>query len=211
MKLCLRCGEPLPEQHGPGRPRLYCCAAYKPRNVQKGRDCTVEGCDNESFSRGWCRGHYDKWRRHGDPLADKSRGICSVQGCGKPHLARTYCRNHWQQWFRSQPHEREKQAQRDRLRIDRAGRTHRKRAMRFGVLYEELDKTVIFSRDGYRCQICGAKTQGVWPHPRSATLDHIVPLSLGGDHTAANVQCACARCNLEKGIAARDEQLRLVA
>lgn len=32
------------------------------------RSCSIEGCDGIHRSRGWCRSHYEAWRRHGDPL-----------------------------------------------------------------------------------------------------------------------------------------------
>lgn len=36
--------------------------------------------------------------------------------------------------------------------------------------------------------------------PRSQRhVDHIIPLSKGGSHTAANLCCSCAACNLSKG------------
>jgi|GEM_PF-1591443 len=31
--------------------------------------CSIEDCSNLAKKRGWCRRHYDSWRRHGDPLA----------------------------------------------------------------------------------------------------------------------------------------------
>ncbi len=30
--------------------------------------CSIDGCNNEASSRGWCHMHYTRWRRHGDPL-----------------------------------------------------------------------------------------------------------------------------------------------
>ena len=33
------------------------------------RICTVAGCDNTHYARGWCQRHYASWRAHGDPLA----------------------------------------------------------------------------------------------------------------------------------------------
>jgi hypothetical protein len=30
--------------------------------------CSVEGCGRPVLARGWCVLHYDRWRRHGDPL-----------------------------------------------------------------------------------------------------------------------------------------------
>lgn len=31
--------------------------------------CSIAECDKPSWSRGWCTGHYTRWRRHGNPLA----------------------------------------------------------------------------------------------------------------------------------------------
>lgn len=79
---------------------------------------------------------------------------------------------------------------------------HRKRARRFGVAYEPVNRLRVFARDGWRCQICGKKT----PQKRLGTmstnapeLDHRVPLSKGGGHLYSNVQCACRQCNGDKG------------
>lgn len=30
--------------------------------------CSIEGCEGPSKIRGWCNVHYERWRRHGDPL-----------------------------------------------------------------------------------------------------------------------------------------------
>jgi len=39
-------------------------------------DCTVEGCDSAvHYARGWCRKHYIRWYRHGDPLAYKGNKL----------------------------------------------------------------------------------------------------------------------------------------
>jgi 5-methylcytosine-specific restriction endonuclease McrA len=32
-------------------------------------------------------------------------------------------------------------------------------------------------------------------HPRSPSIDHIVPMSRGGDHVESNLQTACFLCN----------------
>ena len=57
----------------------------------------------------------------------------------------------------------------------------------------------IFERDGGLCQICGKSMDGVWPEPLSPSLDHVIPLSLGGAHAPENVQLAHLRCNVSKG------------
>lgn len=58
----------------------------------------------------------------------------------------------------------------------------------------------ILDRDGWRCGICTRKINRLarWPHPDSKSVDHIVPLSKGGDDTAANKQAAHLGCNLRK-------------
>ena len=30
--------------------------------------CSIPECNGRHRSRGWCEKHYDRWRRHGDPL-----------------------------------------------------------------------------------------------------------------------------------------------
>lgn len=59
----------------------------------------------------------------------------------------------------------------------------------------------IYSRDGWRCQLCGGKVcpEHKYPHPKSATIDHRVPLSWGGSDTEDNVQLAHFICNSLKG------------
>jgi len=32
------------------------------------RLCTIEGCERKIVARGWCYRHYDRWRKHGDPM-----------------------------------------------------------------------------------------------------------------------------------------------
>lgn len=39
--------------------------------VMAHRTCSIEGCANSHYGRGWCRAHYLRWARHGDPLAGR--------------------------------------------------------------------------------------------------------------------------------------------
>lgn len=34
--------------------------------------CSIGGCDRKHYARGWCRAHYCRWERHGDPLGGRS-------------------------------------------------------------------------------------------------------------------------------------------
>jgi len=80
------------------------------------------------------------------------------------------------------------------------------RAMLYGVRYTNVSRRVVFERDGWRCQLCGhavlrkAKRHKVTRrlHPRTASLDHIIPMVKGGDHVERNCQCACLSCNVRK-------------
>lgn len=67
---------------------------------------------------------------------------------------------------------------------------------------DRIDPLAVFDRDGWKCKLCGRKTpkqlRGTYK-PRAPELDHIMPLSKGGLHSLANVQCACRECNGLKG------------
>ncbi len=53
-----------------------------------------------------------------------------------------------------------------------------------------VNRRTVFHRDRYSCQYCGRQAEN---------LDHVVPRSLGGEHTWSNVVAACRRCNTRKG------------
>ncbi len=85
--------------------------------------------------------------------------------------------------------------------LDRVEQSKRN-AMRRKATIEPLDPFAVFNRDGWRCQICGVKTpknlRGTYG-PRAPELDHILPLSKGGEHSYRNTQLACRQCNRMKG------------
>jgi predicted nucleic acid-binding Zn ribbon protein len=84
--------------------------------------------------------------------------------------------------------------------------TFKARARLYGVRYEHVDRIAVYQRDGWRCQLCGRKTlrrairnkNTQRLHPRSPSIDHITPMSRGGDHVESNCQCACLSCNVRK-------------
>jgi 5-methylcytosine-specific restriction endonuclease McrA len=79
---------------------------------------------------------------------------------------------------------------------------------------EPYTRLGISQRDGWRCQLCGKKVdpKAQWPDPWFGSIDHIVPISVGGADAPANVQLAHLRCNLSKGTRTlpQGEQLRLI-
>lgn len=75
-----------------------------------------------------------------------------------------------------------------------------RRARIAGLPREVFTKWEIFVRDNWFCGLCAEQISDTlpWPHPRSASLDHIIPLSRGGAHTRENVQASHLFCNLSK-------------
>jgi hypothetical protein len=87
-----------------------------------------------------------------------------------------------------------------------------KRIRRFtGPEADHVCPTEIYARDGWVCQICSKAIdrEKTFPHPKSASLDHIIPISKGGTHEVKNVQCAHLRCNIRKGNRGKEFQQRL--
>lgn len=66
---------------------------------------------------------------------------------------------------------------------------------------EVFEYREIFDRDSWVCGICETAVDPAlaWPDPMSVSLDHIVPLSLGGAHIRTNVRCTHLVCNVRKG------------
>ena len=57
-----------------------------------------------------------------------------------------------------------------------------------------LSRVNVLARDNFKCQYCGVALNS-----KTATIDHIVPRSAGGDSSWKNLVCACAGCNRRKG------------
>lgn len=62
-----------------------------------------------------------------------------------------------------------------------------------GVLVK-LSRTNLFLRDLHTCQYCGDRFTA-----SQLTVDHVIPLSQGGQHHWRNVVASCAPCNNRKG------------
>lgn len=66
---------------------------------------------------------------------------------------------------------------------------------------DDINPLEVYKRDAWTCQMCNKRVlmDKSAPHPRSPTMDHIIPLSRGGTHIWSNVRCACFRCNCKRG------------
>ena len=55
----------------------------------------------------------------------------------------------------------------------------------------------IFKRDNFRCRVCGASPAN---DPKvTLHVDHIIPVSMGGNSVLSNLQTLCSKCNYGKG------------
>lgn len=74
------------------------------------------------------------------------------------------------------------------------------KARKAGALVEAFTRKEIFDRDGWMCHICSTAIDPAvaYPHPLSASLDHVIPLVRGGEHSRANVAAAHLTCNASK-------------
>lgn len=87
-----------------------------------------------------------------------------------------------------------KRRQRHRARDRRRTRTR-------AQWVEDVNRSDLYERDGWICGICGdpvdqhADPQTDW----APSLDHVVPLSQGGDHSYANSRTAHRWCNSVRG------------
>lgn len=182
---CTYCSQPFNEpQWQPCCDRI--CAgkqvgAYKPTKVLT-RDC--RGC-GEPFQttnpkRRCCSKACTTWR-HFNPgtlrVLDKECAYC-LTPFRAPSPRHKYCSD----------------ACRQRLWNDR--RKHNSK----GSYVEDVSKKIVAERDRWRCQICRNQVdpQLAWPHPMSWSLDHIIPISKGGEHSYANTQLAHLTCNIGK-------------
>lgn len=175
MKTCPHCEGPLVRKRFGPLPK-YCStacrvAASHARAKADGREAAWRRARAERLAAERAARPQTPCPYCGDPMANPRR----VQ-CGKAK-----CRQRWQaQRMRTYMHER-------RVRL-RGGRV------------ESFTAEEIFERDGWRCGICQQRVGRTLehPHPRSASLDHIIPIAAGGDHVRENVQCAHLGCNSRK-------------
>lgn len=86
-------------------------------------------------------------------------------------------------------------------RIKESNKNQKRRKWSALTELEPIDPHDIHQRDKWTCGICEnpIDQDASWPHPKSASIDHIRPLSWGGTHTADNLQSAHLECNWIKG------------
>src|SRR6185503_12538801 len=94
-------------------------------------------------------------------------------------------------------------AKKTKARITRWRTANRERSREYGrarharkqgaPAVEKIDRAAIIARDNSTCYLCGTGSL-----TNEITLDHVLPLSRGGSHTADNLRVACVSCNCRK-------------
>ena len=175
--------------------------------------CSVDECTGSRFQERLCSPHLIEARL--------SRvDLCSM--CDGPRWADGLCGSHWSKQQRARnprdsatrsAYERDRRAKNpDRVRQQWRAARAKRRAIERGADAEDFLPVDVFDRDGWRCGICDRPVKRALghPHPMSASLDHVIPISQGGSHTMANTRCSHLSCNIRRSNRGGSEQLRLV-
>lgn len=62
------------------------------------KTCSVTECNSVAACRGWCRKHYQRWRKHGDPetsIVELRPKVCVIEGCDRPVNGHGLCGAHY--------------------------------------------------------------------------------------------------------------------
>jgi len=80
--------------------------------------CSIVGCAETYYSKGFCKRHYDKNRRRGNPLFEEvfaKDSPCTVEGCSALQRSKGLCGNHYMQLLRKDPELKAKSAEWNKL------------------------------------------------------------------------------------------------
>lgn len=88
---------------GPGTPASApVLPEPKWRSEMPKRTCSLDDCTSPVYGRGWCKTHWQRWYRTGDPTGIRpgrwdgyERPMCSVDGCAQPAHAKGMCSSHF--------------------------------------------------------------------------------------------------------------------
>lgn len=171
--------------------------------------CTTDGCHNILRSRIKAPCRYCAWQQRiaNRPNTWRNAGKPCKGRCGKT-LTR-----YQQHTCLDEQCVKTYQRESPQYRATRRKVRQRRRARKRACFVEIVDVMMLLKWQHGKCYHCDQRidvTKSA-PHPKSLTLDHLVPLALGGDHSYANTVASCWDCNCSiKGVRPIGEQLKLV-
>lgn len=174
------------------------------------RLCEVPACGKPHRSRGLCVKHYNKVyaETHKEEKVAYDKAYNEAHKEEHAPRMKAYREAHkeeisvWQKSYREAHKEERAARMKGEIAVlsNRAGQARRKARKLSNVAeaYEYLD---IFVRDDWTCQVCfyPIDPELKYPNPGFGTIDHVVPLVLGGSDTEDNVTAAHLVCNQRKG------------
>lgn len=196
QRTCAYCQRSFMAQRDKRRPNAYCsirCGRHADRKLAPCPRCGVEfwpwkdGNHARKFCSPKCAALVTASRRAQgkQPKLPKVRVAPPARPC------------HWcgvvfqpaqkQQRFCSKPH-------------NNIYKSKKRKAILRGLGGELPPLRVIYARDHGRCYICRRKVGLAfkWPDPRTASTDHVIPISKGGRDEATNARLAHLGCNIRK-------------
>jgi hypothetical protein len=203
---CLVCAKPITQPRAAGNPRKTCSRkcrdakriALRPKKPQTNKSCTICGLqfatslDHQKTCSKPCS--KERSRRHSEAKwlqKIESRPAYKLMTCAWceedllwPSDKKGYAKYHA---------ECKKPARQSQYRIKSIRRQTKLAGKR--ISHQEIAE-----RDYYKCHLCGGTVDMGLPrtHRYGATLDHLTPLSLGGEDTPDNVKLAHWICNIRR-------------
>ena len=191
---CSGCGKAV-YRGKTSRPEIVCHECRRKNPASKYRQAACDECGTQFQSQR--TGHSPTgWTRYCSRACfHKARTVAA--GCGTDMGYRAHRLNHEEPCDRCL-----KAAAEARFARSRAGSiaAARRRRTRHRATWDGVSDEEILERDKWMCWICKRRIGKTlkYPHPRSASIDHLIPLALGGDDTAFNKKAAHIRCNIAR-------------
>jgi 5-methylcytosine-specific restriction endonuclease McrA len=170
---------------------------------QRGHDvsCAVDGCTKRAMAQDWCLAHYKKWFKYGDPTVVRAKKVVIRDGyknCTTCDRVRPF------EEFNRATHNIHGMSNECKDCYTARPTGHGARLRKYGLADDpSVNVAALRERDGEHCYLCDRLMsfqryrQGNY-NPRRASMDHVIPLARGGQHSLDNVKLACLRCNIRK-------------
>ena len=187
--------------------------------------CVISECERvmEGPRLGMCKSHAQRYRAFGMskiycgcgkpyPLTRSAKclycDVCRVDGCNKPYTDLGYCARHYMSYWRyGQAVPSIKCASCDRMvgnrnrhtrycfdcrRAAKRKSSQKSQARRRSVCSEEIDRDLLYLIDHGICYLCQE------PVLADYAVDHIIPISRGGNNVWSNIAVTHKICNSQK-------------